>query len=777
MDERGVANMSGLEMTAVTAGAPAAMLGMTALVRRVAPAAGRALAPIGRGIAGVASRVPGVSGVVGRVAPWATKAAPALGRWAGPVGSVVAGGIVGYADTGAIHEAYDRGATTTGAQALEGFGAAYGGRTVAGWLEKYAGMDHKRAGRWGRNIGIGIGVGGTIAGGLLAGPGGALAVAGYGLGTAGGRALRFATDQSTHHGRFTYQKPSGSSAPVEQADSAPLSYLPQVQRTTGVRQISRDFANTLLAQQRQMGQEIQKNLAASLTEFRRESPNMLGQVYKGRMRGLLPTEFSGLGPLGTAWGMSDNPLTGVGSIARMGVTEGIINRLGYGGSFGRGGGVVAQEQAQAAEGAWRSKMDAAVQQFGDWSSSQDPRVRALGTSMMKAAANLDKFGTGEWEKVLQEIPAELRGSANTWARNMKLAAEQVAIFKDRSEILGTHQKVAESAAKLVGGVGPTGRQEVGRVQADAAANMLLNGLAPGRVRSPFEMQREAAQAAEQQFRSGAADIYQQTIRGRTPQDRANAQGAWSALQALQSGDTKTYNNLLGGLSTESRSVVTGLAKLAQTANWQPPRRGEVEEQMLTAAYGASSEFLNYALKPEQYSYLMGQGMDMSPVVMGPGAARGGREQYAVNMDYMRQWSPGTADMWGGFSGQYTMSDVWGRSTPHAEMGQSNTVAELTAKIDTLAQALSEATQVQTQAATQQTEAAQRQVENAQMFGGHVARLNDGVEAAASHGRAAAQAAMSGSGRHIPPSQIQGGSIAASIAAKAELGAEVIRRIH
>jgi hypothetical protein len=448
----------------------------------------------------------------------------------------------------------------------------------------------------------------------------------------------------------------------------------------------------------------------------------------------------------------------------MGRLEGIIDRMGYSSLFGHGLGTLSQEQGQAAESALRSKMDASLQQFGEWASSDNSKVRRLGQAMLKASENLDKFGTGQWKSILNEIPAELRGSANQWARNMRDASEQVAVLKDRAEIFGTHQKVGDTLSKLLGGVGPTGRMETGRIGADMAANMLLNRLAPGRVRSPFEMQREAAQQAEQQFRSGAADLYEQTIRGRTPRDRSAARGAWQALQALQNGDTRTYNNIFPTLPRETQSAVRGLARAAQVANWQPPRRGEIEEQMLSAAYGTSSEFLNYTFAPEQFGYIMGWGMEMSPVVMGRGAARGGRDQYGASRDYMRKWgTPNTADLWSGYSGRYSMSDYWGRTSPSASwptdaryaLEGSGANGQFAASMKQLQAQFGAMFEKLSNAATTQLQAAEQQAQNGQDFGNHVARMGDSTNAAAAQAEALAYVQQAGSNRTISPAQIQG----------------------
>lgn len=92
-------------------------------------------------------------------------------------------------------------------------------------------------------------------------------------------------EPGTHDGRFTVPKKNDPSAPVEPTDSAPSSYTPPVQRTTATRQMSRDYAKTIQAQQRQMAEQNRPNNNVNLQPLRPARTQPPNWVPRGQTSG------------------------------------------------------------------------------------------------------------------------------------------------------------------------------------------------------------------------------------------------------------------------------------------------------------------------------------------------------------------------------------------------------------------------------------------------------------------------------------------------------------
>jgi TP901 family phage tail tape measure protein len=510
-------------------------------------------------------------------------------------------------------------------------------------------------------------------------------------------------------GNAVDQLPIGQSNSI--AGAAP--YQGTYTRSAAMRDHTRNLARAMVASQRAISEEVAKNLGNALTEFRREAPRLLMGALGPRtqLRSLGLSDFSGLGPTGAAdrrymwWGMRDMPETGLGPMARMGFTEAAINRMGMGSYIGMGGGRLAQEQSQTAQTAFRRTMDESFKQFGEWASNTlNPQVSQLGHAMLDAAMNLNKFGTGEWAALIERVPAHLRDAVQQWSAVRVAEARRLMHMSEAAEVLGTHQRAAEAITAAVGGVGPTGRFQVGEVTSAQWANIMMGRMAPGAAETPFAMQRQAAQQAQQIATSGLQSLYSQYGRG-----NAAAGGAIRAIQAATSGDMASYRQIMASLPAESRSAVEGVLRAGQMANWQPPRRGDVEEKVLSAAYGVGDEWMQYMMGPERYNFMMGNGVEMSPIFMGAGG-----RQTAMPMSYLSQWAPATASMWSGYQGWYQTSGFWGGQAGMSEMIRQP-LPSTSSNMQSASGMLQSVLQTLGQIAQQDAQTSQMNLEAAKMF--------------------------------------------------------------
>ena len=426
---------------------------------------------------------------------------------------------------------------------------------------------------------------------------------------------------------------------------------------TAQRQQASALLASISAQQKLMAAEINRALAASITEFHQQEGEIRERVTEASVGLLIGTQadvFSGTGRLGRMWGTRAKPRTGIGQLERATLTEQSIYQLGLGAQFGLGGGELAASLKQQATGGYRQFMGQSLEQFGRLSASGSDDTRVLGASMLQAARNLDKFGTPAWDEITRGLPARIRAAMTTWARNATEAGRVTAALAERADILTAHQKVGDEATGLLGGQLSTGKRIVGSITATQYANSLMSALAPGRARTPFEMQGQAAEQATEVLGRGLAELKQQENKGKTQYDQDNARSALRAMEALARGDMKTYQGLLANqnLSPETKTAITSLSQAAQVANWKPPRRGETQEQLLSAAYGVSDDFLQWTLSPERTGYLSGAGVSMAPVYETSGRTPGQPLTLGASPEYLNRYGDEISRGWAGYTGAY-----------------------------------------------------------------------------------------------------------------------------
>jgi TP901 family phage tail tape measure protein len=340
-------------------------------------------------------------------------------------------------------------------------------------------------------------------------------------------------------------------------------------------------------------QELERAMVAALTEWDRARPQARLDQFKDTLN--LTVErmnqtFSGLQLPGINvsqnLGTGEHAFTGLGSAQRTATINRMLVRSGAEG-LAKGPAEVRAEQAQQLRSNYLQGLEKAAQQANEWATSTDERTSRYGRAWSNAIANLDKFGTGRWKEVVEQMPQEIRGAVNNFAQTMRRNQEIANQVQARAEVAETYEKAGAQARELVGGVSSTGQRQVGRFQAEHVANRLMGQLAPTTVESPFEMMSKQSEQA-----AGALREIIQNIAMEAQQEGRAGQQARMGLRAFGAagrGDTEAFQQTMAALDPEKQRSVQQALQLRRLAQRKPPREGEIEESIISGAYGGPGQ--------------------------------------------------------------------------------------------------------------------------------------------------------------------------------------------